>query len=124
MGWRDWIEPRQASQVSPVSASQNSKAGGQVSQESQLSASQIAKTAQKRTKKDLSGELATVTTATPATDRQTLLIRCREACADLALDPERLAAWLIDQQDPDWMHPAPVRWWAQRIARHGYPTKE
>ena len=121
MGWRDWIEPRDVSQES---LSQDSKTSNLVSQQSQLSASQIAKTGQKRPKKDLSGELATVTTATPATDRQTLLIRCREACADLALDPERLAAWLIDQQDPDWMHPAPVRWWAQRIARHGYPTEQ
>ena len=123
MGWRDWIEPREVSQESPVSASQNSRGRVQVSYESQLSASQIAKKGRQTPKKDLSGELATVTVATAATDRHALLARCREACSGLALDPERLAAWLIDQNDPDWLHPAPVHWWAQRIARHGYPKE-
>lgn len=57
-------------------------------------------------------------------DRQALLERCKTACAELALNPEQLAEWLIAQDDPDWLHPAPVRWWAQRISRHGYPTEK
>ena len=123
MGWRDWIEPRQASQVSQLSASQNSKARDQASQVSQLSVSQIAQKVQKNLKKDPSSELATVTVATPATD-EPLLTRCRRACSGLDLDPAQLAAWLIEQADPDWLHPAPIHWWAQRIARHGYPKEE
>ena len=103
MAWRDWIEPRD------------------VSQESQLSPSQDSKTGRFDPKKVGSGEFATLTAATAATDRQTLIDRCREACKGLALDPGQLADWLIDQGDPDWLHPAPVHWWAQRISRHGYP---
>ena len=57
-------------------------------------------------------------------DRQALLTRCRQACADLDLDPERLADWLIAQKDPDWLQSAPVNWWAQRIAGHGYPKED
>ena len=54
-------------------------------------------------------------------DRQALLTRCRQACADLDLNPERLAEWLIAQNDPDWLQQARVTWWAQYIARNNYP---
>lgn len=96
MGWRDWIEPREASQVSPVSASQNSRARGQVSQESQLSASQIEKITKETTEKDVSGDSATVTTATAATVRCT---DCRNFTASANNPDQGLGACAVNAPD-------------------------
>ena len=40
----------------------------------------------------------------------------------LAVDSYDLAAWLIEQDDPGWMRPKPMRRWAQIIHARGFPT--
>jgi hypothetical protein len=44
------------------------------------------------------------------------------ACKGTNVDPSELTDWLIRQNDPDWLRPAPVRRWAECIEkRNGYP---
>jgi hypothetical protein len=52
---------------------------------------------------------------------EALLEICREACNGLDVDAEALREWLTDQADPEWMHPAAVRRWAQLIEKRGFP---
>lgn len=52
---------------------------------------------------------------------EALLELCREACNGLDVDAEALRRWLIVQADPEWMHPAAVRRWAEIIEQRGFP---
>lgn len=50
-----------------------------------------------------------------------LLEICRAACAGLELKPEKLAQWLVGQNDAQWMTPPAANWWAHFIKLNGYP---
>ena len=122
MGWRDWIDPN-CSNSSASSCSGSVDSANNCSNSSDCSSSKDEKRDAEKGIFSGSQSFATATHATPATHRQ-LLTRCREACADLALDPERLASWLIDQNDPDWLRPAQIHWWARHVDRNGFPEGE
>lgn len=68
MAWRDWIQPPEVSQLSQLSASQNDKKG------------------EKQPKKAAFSDSATVTLATPATDPVIALVACRD-CRHYQPDP-------------------------------------
>jgi len=50
-----------------------------------------------------------------------LLEICQTACNGLIVNPKALAEWLTAQDDPQWMTPPNVRWWAELITERGWP---